>query len=85
MIIHVNPLLADKSHEISCLIFLKIKKDVAKLQSPAVVIGTLRFRGKKYSMLALQCTMKHIIKGMHCDIVVICVIFSCGNFIILIF
>ena len=30
MIFHENGLLADDSHEISYLIFLKIKKDVAK-------------------------------------------------------
>ena len=41
MIFHENHLLADNSHEISYLIFSKIKKDVAKL-SAAVVIGALR-------------------------------------------
>ena len=30
MIFHENLLLADDSHEIACLIFLKIRKDVAK-------------------------------------------------------
>ena len=67
------------------LFLLKIKKDVAKLSSAAIMIGTLRCKGKKYSMLAMQCTMNNIIKGMHCDIVVISVIFSCVNFLILIF
>ena len=42
MIFHENRLLADDSHEISYLIFLKIGKDVAKLSSAAVVIGALR-------------------------------------------
>ena len=50
---HVNLLPADDSHEISSLIFLKIKKDVAKLSSAAVVIGALRSKRKKYSMLVL--------------------------------
>ena len=41
MISHENRLLADDSHEISYLFFSKKKKDVAKLSSAAVVIGTL--------------------------------------------
>ena len=45
MIFHENRLLADDSHEISYLIFLlKLRKDVAKLSSAAVVIGTLRVK-----------------------------------------
>ena len=38
----MNHLLADDSHEISCLIFSKIRKDVAKLLSAAVGIGALK-------------------------------------------
>ena len=41
MIFHENRLLADDSHVIY-LILSKIGKDVAKLSSVAVVIGTLR-------------------------------------------
>ena len=43
----MNRLPAEDSHEISCHIFLKIKKDVAKLSSAAVVIGALKFKRKK--------------------------------------
>ena len=42
MIFHENHLLADDSHVISCLIFSKIRKDVAKISSAAVVISALR-------------------------------------------
>ena len=42
MIFHENRLLADDSHELSYLIFLKIGKDVANLLSTAAVIGALR-------------------------------------------
>ena len=42
MIFHENCLLADNSHEISNLIFSKIRKDVGYLLSAAVVIGALR-------------------------------------------
>ena len=42
MIFYENRLLADNSHEISYLIFSKIKKDVVKLSSAAVVIDALR-------------------------------------------
>ena len=42
MIFRENRLLADDSHEIVYLIFLKIRKDVANLSSAAVMIGTLR-------------------------------------------
>ena len=42
MLFHENRLLADDSHEISYLMFSKIKKDVAKLSSAAVVNGALR-------------------------------------------
>ena len=43
MLLHEKRLLVDVSHEISCLIFFsKIRKDVAKLSSAAVVIGTVR-------------------------------------------
>ena len=42
MIFHENRLLADNSHEISYLFFLKIGKDVSNLSSAAVVIGPLR-------------------------------------------
>ena len=38
MIFHENRLLADVSHEISYLIFSKIRKDVAKLSSAADVM-----------------------------------------------
>ena len=41
MIFHENRLLADDSHEISYLIFLKIVKDVTKVVSAAVMIGAL--------------------------------------------
>ena len=44
MIFHGNHLLADNSHDIPYLIFLKIEKDVAKLSSAAVVTGTLRVK-----------------------------------------
>ena len=42
MIFHENRLLADNSREISYLTFFEIRKDVPKLSSAAVVIGTLR-------------------------------------------
>ena len=42
MIFHKNRLLADDSHEISCLFFSKIRKDDEK---SAVGIGTLRVKG----------------------------------------
>ena len=41
MIFHENHLLADDLHETSYLIFSKIRKDVEKLTSAAVVIGAL--------------------------------------------
>ena len=44
MILHENRLLADDSHEISYLILSKIRKDVSKLSSAAVVIGALRVK-----------------------------------------
>ena len=44
MIFHENCLPADDSHEISYLIFSKIKKDVPNLSSAAVVIGALRVK-----------------------------------------
>ena len=47
MIFHENCLLADNSHEISYLIFSKIRKDVAKLSSDAVVIGALKVKVKQ--------------------------------------
>ena len=50
---HENHLLADDSHEISCLIFSKIEKDVAKLSSAAVVIGALRVKIYKLDMSAV--------------------------------
>ena len=43
MIFHENCLLANESHEISYLIFSKIRKDVFLL-SAAVVIATLRVK-----------------------------------------
>ena len=46
MIFHENRLLADDSHEISYLIFLKMRKYVAKLSSVAVVTGALRIKMK---------------------------------------
>ena len=42
MVFHENRLLADDSHEISYLIFCKIRKDVENLSSAAVMIGALR-------------------------------------------
>ena len=43
MIFHENRLLADDSHEISYLIFLKIRKDVAKfVVCCSCVFGALR-------------------------------------------
>ena len=42
MIFHENRLLADDSHEISYLIFWKIRKMLQKLPSAAVLIGALR-------------------------------------------
>ena len=42
MTFHENRLLADDSHEKSNLIFLKIRKNVAKLSSASVVIGALK-------------------------------------------
>ena len=47
MIFHENRLLADDAHEISYLIFSKIKEDVAKFvvsDSAAVVIGPFRVK-----------------------------------------
>ena len=51
MIFHENCLLADNSHEISYLIFSKIRKDVANLSSAAVVIGALRVKIVDYADL----------------------------------
>ena len=43
MIFHENRLLADDSHEISCIIFFReLGKMLQKLSSAAVVIGALR-------------------------------------------
>ena len=42
MIIHENRLLADDSHEIAYLIFLKLGKMLLNLSSATVVIGALR-------------------------------------------
>ena len=42
MIFHENRLLADDSHEISYLIFRKLRKMSQNLSSAAVVIGALR-------------------------------------------
>ena len=42
MIFHENLLLVEDSHEISCLIFLKLKKMSQNLSLAAVVIGALR-------------------------------------------
>ena len=43
MIFHENRLLADDSHEISCLFFyLKFRKMLQNLSSAAVMIGVLR-------------------------------------------
>ena len=42
MIFHENSLLADDSHEISYLIFVERRKDVANFSSAEVVIGALR-------------------------------------------
>ena len=42
MMFHENRLLADDSHEISCLISLKIRKKIQNLSSAAVVIGAVR-------------------------------------------
>ena len=47
MIFHENRLLADDSREISYLI-TKIRKDVAKLSSSAVVIDPLRVKEEYY-------------------------------------
>ena len=44
MIFHENRLLADDSHEISYLIFLKLEKMSQNLSSAAVVIGALGFK-----------------------------------------
>ena len=42
MVFHENRLLADDSHEISYLIFRKLRKMLQNLSSAAVVIGALR-------------------------------------------
>ena len=42
MIFRENRLLADDSHKILCLILSKIKKELQKLSSYVVVIGTLK-------------------------------------------
>ena len=42
MIFHENRLLAEESHELSCLISLKIRKNITNMSSAAVVIGALR-------------------------------------------
>ena len=44
MIFHENRLLADDSHEVSCLIFFKLGKMLENLSSAAVVIGALRIK-----------------------------------------
>ena len=44
MIFQENCLLADGSHEISYLIFVKTRKNVQNLSSAAVVIGALRVK-----------------------------------------
>ena len=47
MIFHENRLLADDSHEISCIFFRKLEKRSQKLSSAAFVIGPLRVNLKK--------------------------------------
>ena len=42
MVFHENHLLADDSHEISYLIFYKLRKTLQNLSSAAVVIDALR-------------------------------------------
>ena len=44
MIFHENSLLADDSHVLPCLIFLKIGKMSQNLSSAAVMIGPLRVK-----------------------------------------
>ena len=44
MIFYENRLLADNSHEISFLIFLKLRKMLLNLSSAAVMIGALRVK-----------------------------------------
>ena len=44
MMFHENRLLADDSHVISYLIFVKIGKGLAKMSTAAVVIGALRVK-----------------------------------------
>ena len=48
MIFHENPLLADDSHVISCLIFRKLGKIRPNLSSDAVVIGALRVKDSRH-------------------------------------
>ena len=52
MIFHENRLLADDSHEISYLCFLKIRKKSQNLSSAAVVIGALRVKFFKTALFA---------------------------------
>ena len=54
MIFHENRLLADDSHEISYIIFSKIKIDVTKLSSAAVLVGALRVKCMCFG-LSLTC------------------------------
>ena len=55
MTFHDNRLLADDPHEITYLIFSKIRKDVAKnLSSVAVVVGTLSANHAQYNVPVLQ-------------------------------
>ena len=58
MIFNENRLPADDSHEISYLIFSKIGKDVNKLSSAAVMIGTLRVNN--------GCTLEHLANHIEC-------------------
>ena len=44
MVFYENPLQADDSHEISYLIFFKLRKMLLNLSSAAVMIGPLRVR-----------------------------------------
>ena len=65
MIFHENRLLADDSHVISCLIFVrKLGKMLQNLSSAAVVIGALRVRINMvcskghFSLLKLPCHLE---------------------------
>ena len=64
MIFHENCLLADNSHVISYLIFLKIRKILPNLSSAAVMIGALRVKEYFYCLYSI-CVLNSALAKNH--------------------